>query len=65
MEHPKKYGIQVRIDGHWIWIAPVNGQPYKYDTEDEAKSMMHICYPDQVREAKFGGEKVVRVKVFS
>ncbi len=29
----------------WKPVRPTNGQPYKYDTEQEALRMLLMCYP--------------------
>ena len=58
------YGMQVLLEGYWIWVAPLNGQPYQYPTEEEAYEMLSICYPDQIRSHRLGGEEKVRVFKF-
>ncbi len=58
------FGIQVKVNGVWCFMCPSFGKPYQYPTQDEASRMMHICYPDQIREHRLGGEGVVRVKEF-
>ena len=35
--------------------------PYEYGTREEAESMLRICYPDQLRDQRLGGEETVRV----
>lgn len=55
------YYMQVKVAGEWVLIAPTNGQPYKYGTKAEAERMLGICYPDQIREHRLGGQQVVRV----
>lgn len=55
------YYMQVKIAGNWVLIAPTNGEPYKYGTKEEAERMLGICYPDQVRAHRLGGEQVARV----
>lgn len=56
------WGMQILVKGEWLWIAPANGSRYEFPTEAKACEMLGICYPDQVREHKLGGEKKVRVK---
>lgn len=53
--------MQIKIAGNWVLVAPTNGQPYKFGTRDEAENMLRICYPDQVRSARLGGERTVRI----
>lgn len=36
-------------------------EPYRYDSQEEARRMLEICSPDQCREARLGAEPIVRV----
>ena len=57
-----KYLFQIKKpDGKWASVRPSGGKPYEYDTRAEAERMADICYPDQRREARLGGETTVRV----
>ena len=58
------YGMQLLLNGHWVWDAPTNGLPYQYSSEEEAYIMLYMCYPDQVRAQRLGGNKTVRVFKF-
>jgi hypothetical protein len=55
------YRIQVRIGTQWQDLRPAGGQPYRYPTKQEAEHMRRLCYPDQVREERLGGDPVTRV----
>jgi hypothetical protein len=44
-----------------IDLRPAGGQPYRYPTKQEAEHMRRLCYPDQVREERLGGDPVTRV----
>jgi len=46
----------------WAAIGPSGGKRYEYATEDEARRMLGICYPDQLREERLGGAQRVRVR---
>ena len=56
------YMMQVKLKGElWVSVCPTDGKPYQYDTEQKAREMLEICYPDQIRQARLGGEGTVRV----
>lgn len=42
----------------WGKVHPSGGQPYSFETEDEARRTLNMCYPDMVSEHK----RVVPVK---
>jgi hypothetical protein len=46
--------------GNWEPVGPSRGEPYEYDTRDEAERMLRFCYPDQVR-INLGTVRVVEV----
>jgi len=51
----KPYQFQVLItkdDGtkEWCSVRPTNGKPYSYETEQEARRMLEMCYPDAIKE---------------
>ncbi len=57
-----KYMMQVKLNGQmWVSVCPTDGKPYQYDTEEKAREMLEICYPDQCREARLGADPMVRV----
>jgi hypothetical protein len=31
----------------WRAVRPTHGQPYTYDTREEASAVMRMCYPDE------------------
>ena len=57
-----KWGFQIKKEDKWLWVSTSSGVRYEYDTRDEAYSMSYMCYPDQWREQRLGGEKQVRIK---
>ena len=57
-----QFGMQVnvsRVNGKddWQWVHPTGGQPYRYDTEKEARDMLEMCYPME-------NSRTVRVQPF-
>lgn len=36
----------------WAKIHPTGGQPYRFETEDEARRTLNMCYPDMMSEHK-------------
>jgi hypothetical protein len=39
--------MQIKIDDKWKSIRPTRSHsPYQYDSEDEAKNMLNLCYPN-------------------
>jgi hypothetical protein len=57
-----KWGIQLKKGDEWLWVATSSGDRYKFDTEDKARSAARMSYPDQMREQRLGGEKVIRIR---
>ena len=56
------YRMQVKVDGVFKNVRPSGSQsPYDYDTRLEAERMLDICYPDQCRAQRLGGETMVRM----
>jgi hypothetical protein len=59
------FEIQIRSEAtndEWCSVRPSGGKPpYRYPTRGQARNMMRICYPDQVREVRLGGEPSVRI----
>jgi len=53
--------MELKINGKWRPIRPTNGNVYTFETKEEARRMLNICYPDQCREQRLGGEITVRV----
>jgi len=56
------WGMQVLIDDEWKWVHLTGGKRYEYSTENEARHMLNICYPDQIRENKLGLKRTIRIK---
>lgn len=54
--------MEVKTRGVWLAVHPSSGKRYEYATEGEARDMLRICYPDQLREERLGGEQVARVR---
>ena len=51
----KPYQFQVLItkdDGkkEWLSVRSANGAPYSYETEQESRRMLEMCYPDAIKE---------------
>lgn len=55
------FGFQIKKGEEWLWVSSPTYGPYKYATEEKAAEMMSICYPDQIRTHRLGGEQTVRV----
>ena len=32
----------------WVSVSPTKGEPYEYDTEEEAYHMLNMCYPSKL-----------------
>jgi len=68
----ERWVMEVKIgdkEKRWIPVAPASGgKPYEYATRQQAEHMLHICYPDQLREDRLGGltfdDPTCRVRVF-
>lgn len=60
-----KFRMQVLVNGAWSFVRPAGGEPYEYDTEDEAQKMLRICYPDQLREDRLAGTPGAQVRVLA
>lgn len=58
----KMWIMEVLVKGEWRAVRPTGGDPYKYETKEEAEDMLRMCYPDQVREIRLGGDPEVRVR---
>jgi hypothetical protein len=43
----------------WVSVSQKDKPPYEYETEDDARRMLRICYPDQVREDRLMGREVL------
>lgn len=54
--------MQILRDGEWLWSHPTGGNRYEYPSREDAYHMLSICYPDQLRAQRLGGNKVVRVQ---
>lgn len=60
------FEMQVRSPAtgdEWKSVGPSPGKkpPYRFPTRGQARYQMRICYPDQVREVRLGGEAHVRI----
>jgi hypothetical protein len=55
------FEFQIRINGEWKSIAPTGCKPYQCDTRQEAERTLKMCYPDQVRAQRLGGDICARV----
>ena len=43
-------------EGEWVSIHQKGCDPYTYETRQEAHRMLEICYPDQCRLNRIGGD---------
>lgn len=55
-------GFQIKINDEWLWCSTSSGERYEYPSQQKASEMASICYPDQIREHRLGGECRVRVR---
>lgn len=55
------YEIQIVVEGKWKPLHPPDGKPYRYKSEEEARHILEMCYPDQMREFRLGGPEFGRV----
>ena len=56
------YEMQLLVDDEWKGIrATRKEKPYRYPDRASAEYMLRICYPDQHRDQRLGGDRVVRV----
>ena len=45
------WGFQILLEDGWNWVCRTNPRiPYEYKTEEEARRMLEMCYPDAVKE---------------
>lgn len=56
------YRIEILVRGEWRSVCDSSGEAYSFGAFEPAAAMMRLCYPDQVREHRFGGPEVVRVR---
>jgi hypothetical protein len=56
--------IKTESEG-WVPLAKKPTAPYVFDSARDAWRMADICYPDQCRSMRLGGDEVVRVTVLS
>lgn len=40
----EKYGFSIPQGGAWALVCPTGGEPYRYDTVEEAKQTAEMCY---------------------
>jgi len=54
--------MQVLVKDKWRSVHPsCREEPYRYADRASAEKMLKICYPDQCRDIRLGGEPEVRV----
>lgn len=47
----RKFGVQVKVwnphkqDYEWLWMQPVGGHRYEWDSGEKAHQMKATCYP--------------------
>jgi len=46
---------EVRAGGHWKPVRPSGGEPYTYETAEDAQGALRLCYPDQLRIDRLDG----------
>jgi len=49
-------------DGEWKSVKPTGGDPYEYQTPEEASGMLQMCYPDACLLNRLGGDGGARIK---
>jgi len=57
----KRWKIQVCVNKRWKDVHAPGELAYLFESQKLAEDMMNLCYPDQVREEKLGGNQTVRV----
>lgn len=61
------YEMQVLVsttmngEQEWRSVRPSGGTPYRYETREQAESMLRTCYPDECVQIRLGAEPMVRV----
>ena len=56
------FTMQLLTEDGWQDVkGSMSHHPYEFDTQLEAEHMLHICYPEQLRNERIGGEQTVRV----
>lgn len=55
------YSISIKTNDGWRLLKPTNGTPYRYPTQNKARAIARMCYPDAYRKQLFGGEVTVRI----
>lgn len=53
--------IHIKTSQGWVPLQPTRGKPYAYITGTRAWQIANMCYPDQTRSMRLGGEEEVRV----
>jgi hypothetical protein len=57
-----RFCMQVKTPkDEWVDVRPSGGSRYEYATEEQAKNMLAICYPDELRNGRLGRESRARV----
>jgi len=57
-----KWGFQIKRGEHWLWVCSSSGVRYAFATADEAHNAADMCYPDQRRGQRLGGEITIRIR---
>ena len=53
--------VYIKTWNGWVVLSPTKGKPYAYTTGTRAWQIANMCYPDQTRDMRLGGEEQVRV----
>lgn len=59
------YIVHILTANGWVPLAQSGKAPYVFDSARDAWRMADICYPDQCREIRLGGDERVRVTALS
>ena len=57
--------VHIMTSDGWVPLAKRGSAPYVFDSARDAWRMADICYPDQCREMRLGGDEQVRVTQLS
>lgn len=50
------FTIEVLTANGWEKVRPSHGDAYRFETRDDARRTLELCYPDQCREARLNGD---------
>jgi hypothetical protein len=59
---PDVWLVEILISTEWKAMCRSDGKRYEFGSEMEAKQCAMMCYPDQLREHRLGGNEVVRTR---